>query len=279
MAPLLPEMANKLATGFTASREGCFLWVTGTILREFSEDRDNVDPATTENIYSFFEAQATVFLRAMTEMQPSDLPDAIDDFFRLMIDALLYYPQKLIPSALLLPIFEAAIYALTLEQRDPLVSTLHYVRDLLSYGSNNPASSEGLPEPTAQQIKSIILSMLQTHGIGLVKQVMAGMMLTFPRDCFADGSGVLLALFEMLPSQTAEWVAQTIQLLPDGTVNPDEANRLMGKIKERLSTDDASNMRHVRVLLQDFTNSYRRRNVAPRDGLGQLEATRFQFSG
>ncbi|KAJ6780386.1 hypothetical protein PWT90_03530 [Aphanocladium album] len=279
MAPLLPEMANKLANGFTASREGCFLWVTGTILREFSEDRDNVDQATTENIYSFFEAQATNFLRVMTELQPADLPDAIDDFFRLMIDALLYYPQKLIPSTLLVPIFEAAIYALTLEQRDPLVSTLHYVRDLLSYGSNNPASSEGLPEAAAQQIKGVIHNMLQSHGLGLVKQVMAGMMLTFPRDCFADGSGVLLALFEMLPGQTADWVAQTIQLLPEGTVNPAEAERLMTKIKERLSTDDASNIRHVRVLLQDFTNSYRRRNVAPRDGLGQLEATRFQFSG
>ncbi|OAA64031.1 Armadillo-type fold domain containing protein [Cordyceps fumosorosea ARSEF 2679] len=279
MAPLLPEMANKLASGFTASREGCFLWVTGTILREFSEDRDSVDQATTENIYSFFEAQATAFLRVMTELQPADLPDAIDDFFRLMIDALLYYPQKLIPSTLLVPIFEAAIYALTLEQRDPLVSTLHYVRDLLSYGSNNPATSEGLPEAAAQHIKGIILNMLQSHGLGLVKQVMAGMMLTFPRDCFADGSGVLLALFEMIPGQTAEWVAQTIQLLPEGTVNAAEANRLMAKIKERLSTDDASNLRHVRVLLQDFTNSYRRRNVAPRDGLGQLEARRFQFSG
>ena len=37
--------------------------------------------------------------------------------------------------------------------------------------------------------------------------------------------------------------------------------------------------RKVRVLLQDFTNSYRRRNVAPREGLGRLEATRFRFSG
>lgn len=38
-------------------------------------------------------------------------------------------------------------------------------------------------------------------------------------------------------------------------------------------------MRRVRTVLQDFTNSYRRRNVAPREGLGRLEATRFRFSG
>ncbi|KAK3180450.1 Nuclear import receptor [Lecanicillium sp. MT-2017a] len=279
MAPMLPDMANKLASGFTASREGCFLWVTGTILREFSEDREHVDQATTDNIYTFFEAQATTFLRVMTELQPKDLPDAIDDFFRLMIDALLYYPQRLIPSSLLVPIFEAAIYALTLEQRDPLSSTLHYLRDLLSYGGNNPASSEGLPEAAAAQIQNIIKNLLLNHGAALVKQVMAGMMLTFPGDCFVDGSGVLLALFELLPAQTVEWVTHTIHLLPEGTVSPTEADRLMTKIKQRLQSEEGGNLRHVRVLLQDFTNAYRRRNVAPRDGLGQLEATRFQFSG
>lgn len=279
MSPMLAEMANKLAGGFNASREGCFLWVTSAILREFSEAREHVDQATTDNIYSFFEAQTTTFLRVMTELQPKELPDVIDDFFRLLIDALLYYPQKLIPSQLLGPIFKASIYALTLEQRDPLSSTLHFLRDLLSYGGNNPASSEGLPESTAAEIRAVVKNLLLSHGEDLVKQVMAGMMITFPRDCFADGSGVLLGLFELLPMPTTEWVSRTIHLLPQGSVSPEEANRLMSKIKEKLQANEAGGLRHVRALLQDFTNTYRRRNVAPRDGLGQLEATRFQFSG
>ncbi|PON22463.1 hypothetical protein TGAM01_v208744 [Trichoderma gamsii] len=279
ITPMLADMANKLAGGFNVSREGCFLWVTSAILREFSEAREHVDPSIAENIYTFFEAQTTTFLRVMTELQPKELPDVIDDFFRLLIDALLYYPQKLIPSPLLVPIFEASIYALTLEQRDPLSSTLHFLRDLLSYGGDNPASSEGLPDSAAASIRTIVKNLLSSHGENLVKQVMAGMMITFPRDCFADGSGVLLSLFELLPVQTTEWVSHTIQLLPQGTVSPEEANRLMMKIKERLSSNEAGGIRHVRVLLQDFTNTYRRRNVAPRDGLGQLEATRFQFAG
>ncbi|PHH86333.1 hypothetical protein CDD83_10391 [Cordyceps sp. RAO-2017] len=279
MSPMLAEMANKLAGSFSTSREGCFLWVTSAILREFSEEREHVDQATTDDIYTFFEAQTTTFLRVMTELQPKELPDVIDDFFRLLIDALLYYPQKLVPSHLLVPIFEASIYALTLEQRDPLSSTLHFLRDLLSYGGNNPASSDSLPEQAAAEIRAVIKGLLMSHGASLVKQAMAGMMITFPRDCFADGSGVLLALFELLPAQTTEWVAQTIQLLPQGTVSPAEAQRLITKIKEKLQSGDAGGMRHVRGLLQDFTNTYRRRNVAPRDGLGQLEAARFQFSG
>ncbi|RDA87363.1 hypothetical protein CP532_7031 [Ophiocordyceps camponoti-leonardi (nom. inval.)] len=278
-APLLADMANKLASCFSASREGCFLWVTSAILREFSEEREQVDQATTDNIYTFFEAQTTTFLRVMTELQPRDLPDVIDDFFRLLIDALLYYPQKLIPSPLLAPVLEAAIYALTLEQRDPLSSTLHFLRDLLSYGGNNPATSESLSDEAAASIRGIIRALLVSHGASLIKQVMAGMMITFPRDCFADGSGVLLEMLQQLPAETTEWVAQTIELLPQGTVSPSEAQRLLCKMKEKLQSGDAGGVRNVRGLLQDFTNTYRRRNVAPRDGLGQLEAARFQFSG
>lgn len=279
MSPLLADMANKLATGFNVSREGCFLWVTSAILREFSEDREHVDQATTDNIYSFFEAQTTTFLRVMTELQPKELPDVIDDFFRLLIDALLYYPQKLLLSELMVPIFEAAIYALTLEQRDPLASTLHFLRDVLSYGGDNPASSDRLPEAVAVQLRAVVKNLVMTNGENLTKQVLAGMMITFPRDCFADGSGVLLAMFELMPTETTNWVAQTIRMLPPGTVSDVEADRLMLKIREKLQSSEAGGMRNVRALLQDFTNSYRRRNVAPRDGLGQLEAARFQFSG
>ncbi|ROT38725.1 karyopherin [Sodiomyces alkalinus F11] len=277
MTPLLPELANKLASGFAASRQGAFLWVTAAILREFSEDREHVDQSITQSIYAFFEAQATTFLRVLNEIQPSELPDVIEDFFRLLIDALLYYPHRLVPSELLGPIFEASIYALTLEQRDPLSATLHFLRDLLTYGGDNPATSDALPADVAAQIRTIIRALLASHGEKLVKQVMAGMMITFPRDCFADGSGVLLAMFELLPTETTAWVERTLQLLPQGTVSPAEANRLMTKIKERIGADPGS-MRQVRALLQDFTNTYRRRYVAPRDGLGQLEADRFRFN-
>lgn len=94
MAPLLPQMANKLATGFSSSSQGCFLWVTSAILREFSEDREFVDEQTSEAIYAFFENQATSMLRAMSNLLPQDLPDVIEDFYRLLVDALYVLPTS-----------------------------------------------------------------------------------------------------------------------------------------------------------------------------------------
>ncbi len=264
--------------GLCAVEAGLLPLVTGAILREFSEDREYVDESITESIYAFFESQTTNVLRVMSDLPPRELPDVIEDFFRLLLDALLYYPHKLVPSPLFSPIFSAAVSALTLQQRDPLCAVLHYLRDLLTYGGPNPAQSGNLPEAIAIQLQGAIKQLLLVEGEPLVKQVMAGMMITFPPDCFADGSGVLLSMFELLPTQTAMWVDRTIRMLPPGTITATEANRLMTKIKERLS-GDPGDMRQVRAVLQDFTNSYRRRYVAPRDGLGQLEATRFHFEG
>jgi transportin-3 len=276
MAPMLPAMANKLASGFEATRQGCFLWVTGAILREFSEDREHVDERTTEAIYAFFEAQSTNMMRMMNDLPPADLPDVIDDFYRLLTDALLYYPHKLIHSDLFSPIFQAAIAALALEERNPLSASLHYIRDVISYGGDHPLGSNNSPNPRESQ--QLVQELIMSNGELLVKSIMAGMMITFPDDCFSDGSAALLGLFEIMPQQTTAWVDKTVRMLPSGTVRDVEIDRLINSIRERLVLGH-DGIRKVRSLLQDFTNTYRRRYVAPRDGLGALSATRFRFDG
>ncbi|KAI9824046.1 MAG: Nuclear import receptor [Thelocarpon impressellum] len=277
MTPLLPALAEKLAACFAASKQGCFLWTTDSIVREFSEGADYIDENTSLAIYQFFEQQAVSMLRALNDVAPEDLPDVIEDFFRLLIDALLYYPNRLIPSVLFSPIFSAALTALTLQQTEPLTATLHYIRDVLGYaGDNPPTSSFDRQLPNPPEIREAVQTLILAEGETLVQRILTGMMFSFPKDCFPDASGVLLGLVEMVPGQISPWIARTVQMLPAGTVTQTEMERLMGQINERLQ---AGELRKVRYLLQDFTNSYRRRNVAPRDGLGRLEAARFRFSG
>jgi len=273
---MLPLMADKLSTGFEISKQGCFLWVTSAILREFSEDREHVNEGTTESIYAFFEAQSKKMMQMMNDLPPRDLPDVIEDFYRLLTDAILYYPHKLIRSELFSPIFQAAVAALALEQRDPLSACLHYIRDVISYGGDHPLQSSYQTNPLESQ--QLVQQLIASNGESLVKAIMAGMMITFPDDCFSDGSAALLGLFEIMPQQTSAWVDKTVRMLPSGTVREAEIDRLMNGIRERLSLGP-DGLRKVRSLLQDFTNTYRRRYIAPRDGLGALAATRFRYTG
>lgn len=75
MLPLLPELANKLSAGFTASRQGCFLWATDSIVREFSAGAEHVDDTTSDAIFHFFEQQTVTFLTALSDLTPEELPD------------------------------------------------------------------------------------------------------------------------------------------------------------------------------------------------------------
>jgi len=158
------------------------------------------------------------------------------------------------------------------------MGTLHFLRNLLGYGRNSSPSSSfehpqhEVPEALRNRVKQLVV----ISGSQLVQRIMTGMMYSFPEGCFADSSGVLLDLFELMPEQVAIWVQQTVAMLPSGSITPQESERFLNNIRQRIQTGD---IRMIRTILQDFTTSYRRRNVAPREGLGRLEASRFRFSG
>ena len=75
LAPLLPQLTDILASGFAASRQGCFLWVSSSVVREFSEGAENVDGATSSAVHQFSEQQTINFLRALNDLPPEELPD------------------------------------------------------------------------------------------------------------------------------------------------------------------------------------------------------------
>lgn len=259
MTPLLPQLAEKLAAGFTSSRQGCYLWATDSIVQEFSEGAEDVDARTTEAIFEFYSQQATTFLRALNDLRPEELPDGtstfdlrkprrdahanhpatvIEDFFRLTDNVLLFYPEKCILSNLMQPLLSAAAPALTLMAQEPVMATLHFLRDFMSYSSElwpQPEMHEAdgaPPRKTPEAVRAAVVALLRGECEQITTRVMAGMMYTFPEDCFADASGVLLGLFQSIPQETLAAVQQTIGLVPRGSLTQQEADRLIGRLTQ-----------------------------------------------
>lgn len=176
----------------------------------------------------------------------------IEDFFRLSSDAVRYYPKQCITSSLAVPIFSAALSALTLQQVDPLTATLHYYRDLFSFAFDKPAVSEftgpeGEPYSNPPEIRTAVQQLIASQGPVLTQRILTGMMFTFPGDCFADASGVLMTLFELMPQDAGTWVQATLQLLPAGSMKSGEAERLLKGLSEKVQ---AGETRRIRALLQ-----------------------------
>lgn len=176
----------------------------------------------------------------------------IEDFFRLSSDAVRYYPKKCISSSLAVPIFSAALSALTLQQVDPLIATLHYFRDLFGFAFDKPlvsefTSPEGEPYTNPPEVREAVKGLIASQGQPLAERVLTGMMFTFPGDCFPDASGVMMTLFELLPQETGAWLQTTLQMLPAGTMKPGEAERLLKNISDKVQSGET---RKIRVLLQ-----------------------------
>lgn len=179
-------------------------------------------------------------------------PPVIEDFFRLSSDALRYYPKKCIFSSLAVPIFSAALSALTLQQVDPLIATLHYYRDLFSFAFDKPmvsefTSPEGEPYSNPPEVREAVKGLVAAQGQLLTQRALTGMMFTFPGDCFPDASGVIMTLFELLPQETGGWLQSTLQMLPAGSMKPGEAERLLKSIADKVQSGET---RKIRVLLQ-----------------------------
>ena len=173
------------------------------------------------------------------------------------------------PSAISNPILTAAIKSLVLEQEHPLSRTLRYLEDLLSYGTEHPHSSQFTDSPPSAvaKNKAAVNDLLSAQGENLVQRVLTGMMFTFPRDCLQDASSVLLLMFEIQPQQTAIWIKGTLDMLPAGSIKPGETQKLLAAVQEKMQSQQTHK---IRTVLHDFTTSYRRRHVAPREGLGRL---------
>lgn len=176
----------------------------------------------------------------------------IEDFYRLSCDAVRYYPKECINSSLSVPIFSAALSALTLQQIDPLLATLHYYHDLLSFAFDKPAvsgftSSNGEPYTNPPEIREAVKQLIASQGQVLAQRILTGMMFSFPGECFPDASGVMMSLFELMPQQAGSWLQTTLQMLPAGTMKAGEAERLLNGISEKVQSGE---IRKIRVLLQ-----------------------------
>lgn len=71
--PLLGPMAERLVISFEAYEYGCFLWVSGAIVRQFGHE--DVDQEVKYAIWQFVERQCINTFHLLEKNKPNDIPD------------------------------------------------------------------------------------------------------------------------------------------------------------------------------------------------------------
>lgn len=189
----------------------------------------------------------------------------IEDFFRFLADGIMFHPARIIMSSLLQPIIEASLAGLDLQQTEPLLSILQFLRDLLAYGRETPPNSTY--RKTSVEVQNAVKAAAVSMGERITQRILSGLMYSFPSDCVTDSSGVMLELVELCPQQMMQWIKSTLELLPSGSVSPAEAQKFLNGVEAAASHKDWNKIRYT---LRDFTAWYRRKNVSAASHLGCL---------
>ncbi|BFZ53805.1 Nuclear import receptor [Savitreella phatthalungensis] len=202
---LLPLFADKLAAEFDRLHYGCFLWVSGACVRQFADPEYN-PPPTVDAVWAFVGRQSTA-LFALLEARhgnPQAMPDVIEDFFRLLIDALLANPQRfLAPESQSTPastsfldtVLIVSLIALKVRQADALQTVLHFLRDLTGWlGATPPTSGQSI---TPEVKHHLAVAIVRASHV-LTRMLVIGLAHEYPRDATGDASAVVVALLEGL---------------------------------------------------------------------------------
>jgi len=259
--PLLGELATTLNMGFNQTHYGCYLWVSGVLIREYGDEYSTED--IKKSVYDFGITQCSVFFDFVFNNDLIQFPDVMEDFFHMMNDLLMFYPFRLVPNAgLLEQVIKASIITLTtVNEFEPIVSCVHFLIDLISWGLPHPPISffEQDSGPIRDELHKFLVS--NNQGGELMGVILNGLIFKFVSDVQQDANDLLLKLIIVLPDNTTSinWLRQVVTNLPN--IDDKDATRLINTVSVALPNKDN---RRIRSGIKDFVGWYQRKNVTPR---------------
>ncbi|KAI5967913.1 MTR10 [Candida margitis] len=263
---ILPQIAEILHQGYRQTQFGCYLWVSGVVIRVFGDDEYSSQEITAA-AYNFGLEQCQSFFEQFSNKDESQIkliPDVIEDFFRMLNDLLMFFPFKLIPTLDLLDsiIKTAKVTLSVVNEYNPIISCVHFLIDLISWGLPHPPISlfeSKDTTPLRECIKQFLT--LNNHGGELLKVVLDGLIFKFHNDVQQDASDLLLKILVVTPSidLAINWLRDVVTSLPN--VQSNEVDRLIETVSVAIPNKDN---RRVRSALRDFIGWYSRKNVTPR---------------
>ncbi|KAK9459739.1 armadillo-type protein [Lipomyces oligophaga] len=285
--PLLPSVAEKLVLCFDKFHYGCYLWASGIAVREFGNEYSPKE--TQDAIWEFGLRQSISSFRYLSTVNLADIPDVVEDLFRLLNNLVGNYPYRFIPSELCKPTINAAVAVFTTENKDPIFTAIDLLHDLFSYGfATPPRSMAVMNDPAGDgtdymgrvpvEIQNIAHQLVNSEGEVLTQQLILGFLYTFPRDCVPDGVGVLLVVFRLAgASNSVQWLQRTFSMMPTGSITAEEQQKYLESVQTLITKDD---MVKLRSQTMDLISWYIRRNVTPRSDvrrIGDIRSQKFSY--
>ncbi|KAI9273878.1 armadillo-type protein [Helicostylum pulchrum] len=233
--PLLPQLMERLVSAFDATGNSCYLWVSFKLVREYACDEGECALPCFQFVQRISQS---MFMKLQ---QVNDIPDVIEEYFRMMTAFLDKAPTLLIQDPSLSTVYQAGIVGLSVTEPHALGAILVFFKHLL------------------EQKQTTVLALFTEYGNQLTAVLFNGLVDFYHQDSIPDVAALLKSLAEILPNEATQWMMDVVNSVPQEYMSLEIKNEFMtnwtGAIRE-------SHWVKVRRVLSDFVTAYRRRNTS-----------------
>ncbi|ODQ44204.1 hypothetical protein PICMEDRAFT_179368 [Pichia membranifaciens NRRL Y-2026] len=269
MIPSLKSIEGLLVEGFQNYKFGCYLWCSGALIKEFSEDDDDIDefikidPSTMGDVWVFAQEQIKTFIKIYRDENDDVNEDIVEDFYRMMNDILMFKPIELLNSFEIVEV----LYSVSLEIVDKfnefgiLNLVVNYLTDLLSWSLENPPISIYYDIPNVLKYK--IYGLLNANNTELVVKFLNYSILKFNEDLVYSAIELVIETFKINNCYKNQFenlntVNAFLASLPPDIITDSEKMKFYTNLEVSLGS---KNFRKIRSTLLDFIHWYKRKIV------------------
>lgn len=267
LLPNISDIVNLLIEGFKINHFGCYLFVSGAIIKEFSDDQE-FEPEIINSVFQFGVEQAKNFFTVLSSTNDfNEISDVIEDFFRMLDDLLMYFPNQYFDAndeLLLIPSVESSIILLdSLDAFDSIIAIIHYLIDFISWGfSTAPISFYEVKDHN--MIRNKVKQIINDNGEKLLKQLIYNLIFKFTDfkndTIIYDINDTILKLINLSDNQlVVTWLFNIVSSLPNSDQR--QVEKFYSNIQVAIENKDK---KQIRSSLNDFVNWYTRKNVKVR---------------
>lgn len=262
LMPKIEDIGKLLILGYGQFEMGCYLWVSGSLIAEYCDER--FPPEVLNGMWEFSQTQIKSFMGTFEKGPREEMSTLCDDFFRMMRDVLMFQPLQLLQSnELVSGLFDISLMGLEIfNEDDTLGSILSFLIELFMWGDENPPISfvDDLPVELKMKIHEVV----KFKGGDLIKKLLNWEIYKFSYDVQIDCLELIVQIIKLSVYQENSkvclmWIDEFLGTLPSNFINSSERTKLLKTIETAI---DTKNFRKVRSGINDFIGWYKRKIVS-----------------
>lgn len=270
LIPALKSIEELLIKGFKNYKFGCYLWVSGALIKEFSDEFEDeeiddflkIDSNTMSEVWLFGLEQIKIFIKTFNENNEDINEDIIEDFYRMMNDVLMFKTIELLNNFEIVEIiFKISIEIIEkFDEFNILNLIINFLTDLLSWSLENPPISIYYEIPNILKFK--IFGLLKENEELIVK-FLTYSILKFNEDLIYTSIELIIEIFKINNYYNNQFdnlnsINLFLNSLPNDLINENEKLKFQSNVEISLNS---KNFRKIRSTMLDFIHWYKRKIV------------------